>query len=134
MPTRQSQTTQPDVDVEIKPFDATTLAPKVQTTLRQRLLEYQRNSAQIKQLEAMQDNLKAQIGAIQEEVGEMSMTIDGFTVTLVAPTRSTLNKKKLIALGCAPAWLIDATDVTPTASYYKITQPGEKTRKKDEGE
>lgn len=129
---RQSQTAQPDVDVEAKPFDATTLAPKVQTTLRQKLLEYQRNSAQIKKLEAAQDALKAEVGAIQEEVGETSMTIDGFTVTLVAPTRSTLNKKRLIALGCAPAWLVEATDITPTASYYKITQPGEKTRNKTE--
>lgn len=130
MPKQSLSTT---VAVENQPFDATTLAPKVQTTLRQRLLEYQRNAAQIKALEAAQETLKAEIGAIQEEVGETSMTIDGFTVTLVAPTRSTLNKKRLIALGCSPAWLIEATDITPTASYYKITQPGEKSHKKDEG-
>lgn len=130
---RQSQTAQPDVDVDVKPFDATTLALKVQTTIRQKLLEYQRNSAQIKKLEAAQDALKAELGVIQEDVGETSMTIDGFTITLVAPTRSTLNKKRLIALGCAPAWLIEATDITPTASYYKITQPGEKTHSKTEG-
>lgn len=131
---KQSQTAKTDVVIEDKPFDATTLAPKVQTLLRQALLEYQRNQARIKGLEAAQERLKADVAMIREDIGETSLTLDGFTVTLVAPTRATLNKKRLIALGCSPAWLIEATDITPTKSYDLITLPGQKGHKKDEGE
>lgn len=127
---RQAQTATTETDVEDTPFDATTLAPKVQTTLRQKLLDYQRNHARIKALEALQDVLKAAVAEIREATGEMSMAIDGFTVTLVAPTHSKLNVKRLIALGCAPAWLVEATDITPTASYEKITLPGQKDHRK----
>lgn len=102
-----------------------TLAPKIRLALKRKMLEYQSIHAQIKALQKTLDDKKAEIGEIRDDTGEVSIEIDGFRVTLVGGTRRQLNKKKLIALGCAAAWLEEATEEVPTKAYEKITLPGE---------
>lgn len=104
---------------------APVLSPTLALKLRPKLAEWHRVHQQIKALSAAKDALAQEIGAIRDEAGEMSIECDGFRVTLVGGTSSKLNKKKLIALGCAPAWLEEATEIKPKKAYEKITAPGD---------
>ena len=102
------------------------LEPNLARQLRMKLREYQAVADQLKTLEHAKDKLKDQIGLLRDETGEMSVSLDGYTVTLVAPERKVLNHKKLIALGCAAAWIEGATEIKLSKAYTKITPPGKK--------
>jgi hypothetical protein len=102
------------------------LRPSILTKLRKELLAYQQMVNEKKALEAKMDKAKSVIGAIRDDTGEASLKVDGFTVTLVAGTSSKLDKKKLISLGCAAAWIEEATVTKPSRAYEKITCPGER--------
>lgn len=110
----------------------TTIEPKLRKQLLTKLQNYQRLHAQFKALETALATIREEIGTLRDDTGEMSITLDGFKVTLVAGERKKLNQKKLIALGCAPAWITEATDIRPTKSYNKVTLPGEQDRNEDD--
>lgn len=121
---RMEQTVEETVGPELD----TPLTPLVQQSLRQACREYQMLDAQIKVLEAKRDVKKAQLGAIRDEAGVMSLLFEGFKVTLVGGVRKVQNVKKLIALGCKKEWLEEATDLKPSKPYEKISLPGAKER------
>jgi hypothetical protein len=109
-----------DVDTELTPTQA--------QQVRQACREYQALDAQIKVLEHRRDEKKGQLGALRDEVGVISLTFEGFKVTLVGGLRKVLNKKKLIALGCAKAWLDEATEDKVVKPYERVTLPGQRDR------
>ena len=117
---RKTQTVEPVEQPTVE------LAPKVRLSLKRKMLEYEALHASIKALEKQLDAKKAEIGEIRDQLGEVSIEVDGYRVTLVGGTRRQLNKKKLIALGCAAAWIEEATEEKPTKAYEKITLPGQK--------
>lgn len=108
------------------------LAPKVRLALTQKFIEYAGLKQRVKELEVMMEGMKADIAAIREKEGVLTIAINGFRTTLVGGTRKKLNRKKLIALGCAAAWIEMATEETPTKEYEKISIPGEKDRQEEE--
>jgi hypothetical protein len=108
------------------------LAPKVRLNLTQKFIEYAGLRQRVKELEAQAESVKADIALIRENEGAITLSVNGYRTTLVGGTRKTLNKKKLIALGCAAAWIEMATEEKPTREYEKITLPGEKTARDEE--
>lgn len=101
------------------------IEPKLRKQIVQKLAEYVRLSTQAKALKVAVKELTEQIGKLRDETGEMSIGVDGFKITLVAGETSKINPKKLIALGCRPEWIEQATETKPKKSYNKITVPGD---------
>jgi hypothetical protein len=65
--------------------------------------------------------VKAAIGALYEEAGLVSGTAENGTATWVFPTKSTLDKKKLLAQGVTLAQIEAATITAPGKPYLLIT-------------
>jgi len=99
------------------------IKPATLTTLRTELKAYAGLKAQLDAIQEKLDAKKEVIGELRESTGEDQLTIDGFSLALVQPVRKVLNQEKLIALGCAVAWIEEATENKPTAPYEKITCP-----------
>lgn len=99
------------------------LDPSLRRKLLTKLKTWQTLDQQIKALELAKKKMNKEIGTLRDETGEMSVQLEGFTVTLVAPVRKVLNEQKLISLGCAAAWIQEATDNVPSRAYDKITPP-----------
>ena len=108
------------------------LQPRVSAKLRLKLSSYQTLAEQIKALKLQKKNLTADIGKLRAETGEQSLSIDGFTITEVRGTTSKIDQKKLIELGCAAAWIEEATTRKPKRPYEKITCPGDEEDGDDE--
>jgi hypothetical protein len=102
------------------------LAPGVRRKLLTELKAYASIKAEIAVLEAKKEARKAVIAGIREDVGEQSIGIEGFLVTLVAGVRSKLVPAKLIAQGVTVAMIEAATEVKPNKPYTKITLPNER--------
>lgn len=113
----------PEPDIE--------LSPRVRLDLTQKFLTYAGLKQRVKELEVMIEHTKAEIAAIREQEGVLTLAVNGYRTTLVGGTRKKLNKKKLIALGCAAAWIDMATEERPTKEYEKISLPGEKDRSQE---
>lgn len=104
------------------------------TTKRKLLTELKAYAALKKQQDEIDESMsvhKATIGELRESTGEDAIALDGFKVSLVSPVRKVLNHKKLIELGCAVAWIEEATESKPSKSYEKVSCPGEKEREYD---
>lgn len=99
------------------------IKPKVLQALKTELKAYAGLKAQLDALQEKMDAKKEVIGELRESTGEDQLSIDGFSLALVQPVRKVLNHEKLIALGCAVAWIEQATENKPTAPYEKITCP-----------
>lgn len=98
-----------------------TIAPALLKKLRLQVAVYQKLAAEKKSIEAKMDAAKNAIEEVREQTDEISVNVDGTTITRVAPVRSVLNKTRLFALGCAPAWLNEAMELKPSKPYTKIT-------------
>lgn len=108
------------------------LKPAVKTKLLKELKAYEVLADQRKAIELAIKKHKGNIEEIQEETGETSLAIDGFKVTLVAPIRHVLDKKKLIALGVSADIIEEATVEVSGKPYIKVTVPGAKDEGDDE--
>ncbi len=108
----------------------TTREIKLSVSIRRKLLTelhaFQELKAQRDAIDGALEMHKATIGRLRESTGETSLELEGFKITHVSPTRSTLDKKKLVELGCALAWIEEATVTKPTKQFDKVTCPGEK--------
>lgn len=102
------------------------LRPTVKRRLLVALQSYNALRLQVEALKAQMEDHKGTIQALREETGEATLAIDGFKVVHVSPVRPTLDHKKLIELGCAAAWITEATTMKPTKDYERIYCPGEK--------
>jgi hypothetical protein len=110
---------------------STTKNIELKTTTRNDLLLELRAYAELKReqtaIQKAMDGHRDSIGKLREETGEQSISLNGFIVTEIRGTITTLDKKKLIAQGVTVAQIEAATITRPKRSYEKITLPGEKT-------
>jgi hypothetical protein len=114
MPTLEATTT---TTVQIK--------PALLKKLRQELRTFAELRTQLKALEHAVEKHKNLIADIREETGEQSITIDGFSVTLVAPIRKVFDAKKFVALGGNLETYNKANIDTPSKAYCKVSVPKE---------
>lgn len=102
------------------------LAPALAKKLLVKFKAYQELKAQAEAIDAAMKAHKSEIRKLRESVGVAGLALEGFTTTNVAPVRQVLNHKKLVELGCALAWIEEATESKPSRPYEKITVPGGK--------
>jgi hypothetical protein len=100
------------------------LRPSLRKQLLTKLGEYQQMHTQAKTLKAAMDAKKAEIGKLRNETGEQSLSLEGFTVTLVAPLKKWFDAKYFVSLGGSLSILNQATKHKPAKTYEKITCPG----------
>lgn len=100
------------------------LAPQIRRKLLTELRTYAQLHEQKKALELAMDKIKAKVAAIRDDTGEQSLKLEGFTTTLVAPTRKKFNPKIFVKLGGDLELYNQAVEETLTKSYEKITCPG----------
>lgn len=107
---------------------STTREVKLEAATRRKLMTelktYQNLHAQKKALELAMDKIKAKVGVIRAETGEQSLELDGFKVTLVAPTRKKFNPKTFVKLGGDIDIYNQANEESLVTPYEKITLPG----------
>lgn len=108
------------------------LSPRLQQQLLTRLQEFGRLGAEIRERQARQDAIKAEVDQLFTDSGEGNALFNGadvagYRVKMVCGVSSKLNKRRLIELGCEPAWLEEATESKPNKPYVRITPPGENT-------
>ena len=108
------------------------LDARLEKKLRTRLANYASIKEEMNALKSALDDEKAEIGKLREKTGEQSIQLDGFTVTQVRGVTNKLDKKKLITLGCAAAWIEEATVSKPKKPYELVTLPGEKKEDDDD--
>lgn len=112
-----------------KVVTTTTAEVEISPALRRKLLAkldtYADLARQRKALKVEMAKMTGEIGAIRESTGETSIDVNGFKITKVSGTQKKLNKKKLVELGCALAWIEEATEEKPKRAYEKITCPGD---------
>ncbi len=104
------------------------IKPKTLQKLRNELKSYAALKTQRDLIDERMTAAKATIGELRESTGEDKLSVDGFSLALVQPVRKVLNHAKLIELGCAAAWIEEATESKPTKPYEKISCPGERDR------
>lgn len=103
-----------------------TLKPSIKHKLTTALKKYQALKGHMDALKDQLETCKDTIETVRETVGERSFAVNGFKITRVTGTQRTLNKQKLVELGCALAWLEEATEEKPKKAHTKVTCPGEK--------
>jgi hypothetical protein len=102
------------------------IAPRIKRQLLTALKGYAELKAQRDMIDSRMDAHKAEVGDIREALGEEKLEIEGFKIAHVQGTQKKLNHQTLISLGCAAAWITEATEEHPKKAYEKITCPGEK--------
>lgn len=103
---------------------AVRIDPKLRKQLLAHLQQYARLKTQSDALKVAMDKLKGECGSIRDEIGEVSVKLEGFTVSLVAPTKSKFNPKKFVANGGDMDIYNQSIDIVPVKSYEKISVPG----------
>ncbi len=101
------------------------LAPKIKRKLLTELKAYAELKAQRDAIDAALDSHKATIEGLREGTDETSISLEGFKVTRISPTRSILDKKKLLAEGVTMGQIQNATVTKATKPYTKVTLPNE---------
>lgn len=102
------------------------LKPQLRRKLLNELRAFAELKSQYKALELAMNKHKDAIGRLREETGEQSIALEGFKVTQVTQTRSTLDKKLLLEQGVTMGQIENATVTKPGRPYTKVTTPGEK--------
>ena len=112
MPTLEATTT---TTVSIK--------PALMKKLRTELHAYAALKGRLKALEAEVEKHKDVIAEIREETGEQSLSVDGYSITLVAPMRKVFDAKRFVTLGGNLDIYNKANIDTASKSYTKISVP-----------
>lgn len=100
-----------------------TLKPALRTKLLRELREYEQLALQQHKLKLLLAQKKSIIGTLRNQTGEQSLSLEGYTVTLVAPLKSKLNKQRFVSLGGSLAMLEEATELKPAKPYDRISCP-----------
>jgi hypothetical protein len=100
------------------------LAPTLRRKLLLKLQTYASKKAQLDALQAEMDKLKADVTELQNVAGEQSLTLAGFTVTLVAPVRCVFDEKEFVKNGGDLDVYNNSMVNKPSKPYTKITVPG----------
>lgn len=101
-----------------------TITPTLRRKLVTELKTWDQLHTQEKAIKAAKAKHAANIEAIQTELEESTLKIEGFTTTIVAPVRSKIDRERFVKLGGKLDILDAATVQTPGKSYVKITPPG----------
>ena len=120
MAIRQTVTATATTTTEVK------LAPKVKQKLLTKFKAYQELREQQKAIKAEMKKLAGEIGSVRSEAGVTTIELDGFKDTEVRGYTKKLDHEKLVELGCALAWIKEATTESPKRPYEKITCPGDR--------
>jgi hypothetical protein len=103
----------------------TELSPKLRQALMTKLTAYRQLADQKKAVVAKLEALTEELGLLRDEAEEMSVTLEGYgTITLVAGTYKSFNKKRYVALGGELAIYDQAMEDKPRKAYNKITVAG----------
>jgi len=108
----------------------TTQTVTLKPSLRKKLLMALRTYVTLKETEkvakAAKDKQRGIVGECLEEVGEITIKLEGFTATFVAPGKKVFDRKKFVELG-GDLTIYDAAminvDVKP---YVKVSTGGSK--------
>lgn len=109
-----------------------TIEPKLRRKLQTKLQTYANLVEQRKALDHAIKKASDELGELRDETGEMSLALDGYKITLVAPTFKRVNLKKFIALGGDLALYLQAVEEHPKKPYNKISLPSDKDEESDE--
>lgn len=109
-----------------------TIKPSLRTKLLKELRQYAALKATLDETQGKMDAIKAKVGDLRDDTGEQSVSLEGFTVTLVAPTRKKFNPKLFVSNGGDLAIYNQSVEEKPTKSYEKITCPGDTPRREEE--
>ena len=108
----------------------TTHQVKIEPKLKRRLVTELKGYAALKtQRDALDSAMKKARGKIEDvlgDIGESSLAVEGFKTTLVAPVRTKLDEKKLIANGVTMDQIEASKVQTATKPYVMVTCPGER--------
>jgi hypothetical protein len=103
---------------------------KLSPTVKRKLLMTVKTYAGLKtQRDALDHAMKghrATVEELLEEAGQTTLDIEGYKTTIIAPVKTKLDPKKLIALGVSADIIEKATISTAGTPYVKITVPGSK--------
>ena len=102
------------------------LAPQIRRKLLQEFRLYGALKTQLDAIKSAMDKHKGVIAALRDETGEMSLSLEGFSTTLVAPIRKKFNPKRFVSDGGDLAIYNAAMEDVPVRPYEKITVAGEK--------
>lgn len=109
---------------------STTKEVKLEPKLRRKLLTEFRTYQSLKQTldatQAAMDKHKAVIAELRDATGEMSLEIEGFKTTMVAPIRKVFDPKEFVANGGDLQIYNNSMKDVPSKPYEKITLPGTK--------
>lgn len=108
------------------------IKPTVKRKLMTALKTYAVLAAQKKALKLAMQKESRIVEAIQVELGESSIDIEGFKATIVAPIKNKFDKQRFVTLGGDLDIFEKAHIATPGKSYVKITAPGAKDGDDDE--
>jgi hypothetical protein len=103
-----------------------TLAPRVKRQLLTDLRAIAELKEQKKAIELALKKHTESVEGAREEIGEKTFALEGFTVTRVEGTTSSLDKMKFVSLGGSLSMLEEATVTKPKAAYTLVTPPGSK--------
>ena len=115
-----SQTTEATVELEIEPV--------LKASIRKNLRLYASLKGQLDAAKEAVDAQLAHLEMLREQTGAKSVWLDGYgRITQVdGGTSSSLNWKKLFALGVTPAMKALATVTKPKRGHTLVTLPGER--------
>jgi hypothetical protein len=108
------------------------IEPKLKKKLQARLEAYAAQKAKLTPIYEEMDRLKAELDDIRQDLGVMSLDVEGSKITMVAGIYRKLDKKKFVALGGDLKILQLATIEKPKKPYTKITLKGEKDESYDD--
>lgn len=104
---------------------AVEISPRIRKKLLENLKAFADLKAELKAIEHTMELHKVSIDILRAETGEANLALDGFRISLVSPTRSTLDVKLLLQQGVSMGQVNNATVTKPTKAYIKISIPSE---------
>lgn len=108
------------------PVSMTALDPQQQQMLLKRLEEYTRLKTEADRIESALRKLRHDVEHLFSDAGATGLLIEGaeingFKVKLITPTRTEIDKKKLLELGIN---LREVEVTKPGTPYVRVTKPG----------
>lgn len=104
-----------------------TLGAKTQAQVETLLATHAVLKAELDTVQELIDLGKAELQAVMEDAGADSLKIDGFSLSIVKGTTSTLDKKKLeVMYGLTKIQIANAHTIRPKKPYLSIRAAGEK--------
>ena len=102
------------------------IAPALKRKLTTSLRTYAGLQSQRDAIDAAMKKCRSGVEDVLGDIGESSVKVDGFSTTLVAPVRTTIDEKLLIANGVTTDQIAASKVQKATTPYVKITCPGSK--------